>query len=131
MSTMIALFLVFAALVGCVGETGVNVKNAPPPSDVTFAVEMEKYEETVRDEDGAELAVCSYELPELRVLREDGPLWRRPARKSRRGRWPSRGPSTPASASGRPIPRPWRRAPRRTGPFATSRGWNPWLIPMI
>ena len=72
MSTMIALFLVFAALVGCVGETGVNVKNAPPPSNVTFAVEMEKYEETVRDEDGAELAVCSYELPELRVLREDG-----------------------------------------------------------
>ena len=72
MSTMIALFLVFAALVGCVGETGVNVKNAPPPSAVTFAVETEKYEETVRDEDGAELAVCSYELPELRVLREDG-----------------------------------------------------------
>ena len=71
MSTMIALFLVFAALVGCVGETGVNVKNAPPPSDVTFAVEMEKYEETVRDEDGAELAVCSYELPELRVLRSE------------------------------------------------------------
>ena len=73
MSTMIALFLVFAALVGCAGETGVNVKNAPPPSAaLTFAVETERYEETVRDADGAVLAECSYELPVLRALREDG-----------------------------------------------------------
>lgn len=72
MSTMIALFLVFAALVGCVGETGVNVKNAPPPAALTFRVETEVYEETVRDGDGAELAVCAYELPELTVLLEDG-----------------------------------------------------------
>lgn len=72
MSTMIALFLVFAALVGCVGESGVQVKNAPPPSALTFVAETEKYEETVRDEDGAALAVCSYELPVLRVLQEDG-----------------------------------------------------------
>ena len=71
MSTMIALFLVFAALVGCVGETGVNVKNAPPPAALTFRVETEVYEETVRDGDGAELAVCAYELPELTVLLED------------------------------------------------------------
>ena len=72
MSTMIALFLVFAALVGCVGETGVNVENAPPPAALTFRVETEVYEETVRDGDGAELAVCAYELPELTVLLEDG-----------------------------------------------------------
>lgn len=73
MSTMIALFLVFAALVGCAGETGVNVKNAPPPSAaLTFAVETERYEETIRDADGAVLAECSYELPVLRALREDG-----------------------------------------------------------
>lgn len=73
MSTMIALFLVFAALVGCAGETSVNVKNAPPPPPaVTFSVETERYEETVRDEDGAELAVCSYSLPFLRVLDKDG-----------------------------------------------------------
>lgn len=73
MSTMIALFLVFAALVGCAGESGVNVKNAPPPpSTVRFLVETERYEETVRDEDGTELAVCSYDLPVLSALLEDG-----------------------------------------------------------
>ena len=72
MSTMIALFLVFAALVGCAGETGVNVKNAPPPAALAFTVEVEEYEETVRDEDGAVLAECSYELPVMRALREDG-----------------------------------------------------------
>lgn len=72
MSTMIALFLVFAALVGCAGETGVNVKNAPAPSQLTFTVETEIYEETVRDEDGAALAECSYELPVLKALLEDG-----------------------------------------------------------
>lgn len=73
MSTMIALFLVFAALVGCAGETSVNVKNAPPPpAAAAFSVELEKYEETVRDEDGAALAECSYELPVMRVLSEDG-----------------------------------------------------------
>lgn len=73
MSTMIALFLVFAALVGCAGETSVNVKNAPPPSPAfTFTVEEERYEETVRDEDGTILAVCRYHLPVLRVLLEDG-----------------------------------------------------------
>lgn len=73
MSTMIALFLVFAALVGCAGETGVNVKNAPPPAAaLTFAVEVETYEETVRDEDGAVLAECSYELPVLTARLKDG-----------------------------------------------------------
>ena len=73
MSTMIALFLVFAALVGCAGETSVNVKNAPPPPPaVAFSVGTERHEETVRDEDGAVLAVCSYDLPVLRVLDRDG-----------------------------------------------------------
>lgn len=74
MSTMIALFLVFAALVGCAGETSVNVKNAPPPPPpaVAFLAETERYEETVRDEDGTELAVCSYDLPVLRVLTVEG-----------------------------------------------------------
>ena len=52
MSAMIALFLVFTALVGCAGETGVNLKNAPPPAEsLVFSVEVEEYEETVRDEE--------------------------------------------------------------------------------
>lgn len=78
MSAMIALLLVFSALVGCAGgagETLTNVKNAPPepPAEaITFSVELEKYEETVRDEDGAALAECSYELPVLKALAEDG-----------------------------------------------------------
>lgn len=75
MSTMIALLLVFSALVGCTGETLTNVKNAlpdPPPETVAFSVEMEEYQETVRDEDGAVLAECSYELPVMRALTEDG-----------------------------------------------------------
>lgn len=73
MSAMIALFLVFTALVGCAGETGVNLKNAPPPAEsLVFSVEVEEYEETVRDEDGAVLAECSYELPVMRVLTADG-----------------------------------------------------------
>lgn len=72
MSTMIALFLVFAALVGCTGETGTQLKTDPPAPAVAYAVETEVYEETVLDEDGEALAVCSYELPALRVVREDG-----------------------------------------------------------
>lgn len=75
MSAMIALLLVFSALVGCTGETLTNVKNAlpdPPPEAVAFSVEMEEYQETVRDEDGAVLAECSYELPVMRALTEDG-----------------------------------------------------------
>ncbi len=75
MSAMIALLLVLSSLVGCAGETLTNVKNAlpdPPPETFAFSVEMEEYEETVRDEDGAALAECSYELPRMRVLLEDG-----------------------------------------------------------
>lgn len=75
MSAMIALLLVFSALVGCTGETLTNVKNAlpdPPPETVAFSVEMEEYQETVRDEDGAVLAECAYELPVMRALTEDG-----------------------------------------------------------
>lgn len=75
MSTMIALLLVLSALVGCAGETLTNVKNAlpdPPAEAVTFSVELEPYEETVRDEDGAVLAECSYELPVLTARLGDG-----------------------------------------------------------
>ena len=75
MSTMIALLLVLSALVGCAGETLTNVKNAlpdPPAGAVLFSVEMETYEETVRDEDGAALAECSYELPVLTARLADG-----------------------------------------------------------
>lgn len=77
MSTMIALLLVLSSLVGCAGETLTNVKNAlpePPPETVTFSVELEKYEETVRDEDGTVLAECSYELPVMRAALEDGSI---------------------------------------------------------
>ena len=75
MGTMIALLLVLSALVGCAGETLTNVKNALPdlPAEViAFSVEMETYEETVRDEDGAALAECSYELPVLTARLADG-----------------------------------------------------------
>lgn len=75
MSTMIALLLVLSALVGCAGETLTNVKNAlpdPPAEMITFSVELEPYEETVRDEDGAVLAECAYELPVLTARLEDG-----------------------------------------------------------
>lgn len=75
MSTMIALLLVLSALVGCAGETLTNVKNAlpaPPAEAIVFSVELEPYEETVRDEDGAVLAECSYELPVLTARLADG-----------------------------------------------------------
>ena len=61
MSTMIALLLVLSSLVGCAGETLTNVKNALPdlpPETFSFSVELEEYEETVRDEDGAALVEC-------------------------------------------------------------------------
>ena len=51
------------------------MKNALPdlPAEViAFSVEMETYEETVRDEDGAALAECSYELPVLTARLADG-----------------------------------------------------------
>jgi len=71
---MIALLLVLSTLSGCTGETLTNVKNAMPPrpAAVTFTVELEPYEDTVRDEDGTVLAECSYEIPVMRVLTEDG-----------------------------------------------------------
>lgn len=74
MSTMIALFLVLSTLVGCAGETLINVKNAlpEPPVAVALSVETERYEDDVQDEDGVVLAECFYELPVLRVLLEDG-----------------------------------------------------------
>ena len=75
MSTMIALLLVLSSLVGCAGETLTNVKNAlpePPSETVTFSAELETYEETVLDEDGVVLAECSYALPVMKVLAEDG-----------------------------------------------------------
>ena len=75
MSTMIALLLVLSALVGCAGETLTNVKNAlpaPPAEAIVFSVELEPYAETVRDEDGAVLAECSYELPVLTARLADG-----------------------------------------------------------
>lgn len=75
MSAMIALLLVLSSLVGCAGETLTNVKNAlpdPPAETIAFSVELERYEETVRDEDGAVLAECSYELPVLTARRADG-----------------------------------------------------------
>nr|WP_300827822.1 DUF3298 and DUF4163 domain-containing protein [uncultured Oscillibacter sp.] len=75
MSTMIALLLVLSSLVGCAGETLTNVKNALPdlpPETFSFSVELEEYEETVRDEDGAALVECSYALPVMKALAADG-----------------------------------------------------------
>lgn len=75
MSTMIALLLVLSSLAGCAGETLTNVKSAlpePPPEAVTLSVEVETYAETVRDEDGTVLAECSYDLPVMQALLEDG-----------------------------------------------------------
>ena len=115
MSTMIALLLVLSALVGCAGETLTNVKNAlpdPPAETITFSVELEQYEETVRDGDGAPLAECSYQLPVLTARLGDGSVLE-------------------AAASGNPIPKPWRRSPGRTGLSATSPGWSRWPTPTI
>ena len=70
MSTMIALLLVLSALTGCAGETLINVKSAlpdPPAEAIAYSVELEIYEETVRDGDGTALAESSYELPVLNV----------------------------------------------------------------
>lgn len=74
MSAMIALLLVLSTLSGCAGETLTSVKNAlpPAPAAVTLMVELEAYEDTVQAENGAVLAECSYELPVMRVLLEDG-----------------------------------------------------------
>lgn len=72
MSTMIALLLVLSTLSGCAGETLSNVKNALPPPAAALSVEVETYEDTVRDEDGTVLAECVYELPVMRALLEDG-----------------------------------------------------------
>lgn len=81
MSAMIALLLALCALCGCAGplsgysgEAPANVKNAPPaaPAAVVLSVEVESYEDTVRDADGAVLAECAYKLPVMRVLLEDG-----------------------------------------------------------
>jgi len=73
---MIALFLVLSTLVGCAGETLVNVKNAQPsapnPAPIVFSVEVEPWEETIQNEEGEVLAACSYELPVMRALLEDG-----------------------------------------------------------
>ena len=74
MSTMIALLLVLSTLAGCASETLVNVKtaHAPPPPALVYSVEIEEFEDVFRDEDGTELAVCSYALPVLQAAREDG-----------------------------------------------------------
>lgn len=74
MSAMIALLLVLSTLAGCASETLVNVKtaHAPPPPALVYSVEIEEFEDVLRDEDGTELAVCSYALPVLRAAREDG-----------------------------------------------------------
>lgn len=74
MSTMIALLLVLSTLAGCASETLVNVKtaHAPPPPALVYSVEIEEFEDVFQDEDGTELAVCSYALPVLQAAREDG-----------------------------------------------------------
>lgn len=81
MSAMIALLLVLSALCGCAGplsgytgEALANVKNVlpAPAAAVVLSVEVEAYEDTVRDEDGTVLAECAYELPVMRALLEDG-----------------------------------------------------------
>jgi len=71
---MIALLLVLSTLSGCAGETLSNVKNAMPPraDAVTLTVEVEPYEDVIRDEDGTVLAECAYEIPVMRALTEDG-----------------------------------------------------------
>lgn len=74
MGTMIALLLVLSALVGCAGNSMMDVKSAPAPEEVplVYAVKMARSEEALMDEAGALLAECSYEVPVLRVLDEDG-----------------------------------------------------------
>ena len=72
MSTMFALLLVLSTLVGCAGET---LKNAIPPPDppaVTYTVELETFQDSFRDEDGAILAECVYEIPVLKAGESSG-----------------------------------------------------------
>lgn len=66
MSTMIALFLVLSTLAGCASETLINVKTAAPaPPAAEYTVELESFEDSIRDEDGTVLANCSYQVPLL------------------------------------------------------------------
>ena len=80
MGAVIALLLVLSTLTACAGSTVTDVKNAMPamaamPQEdtaVTYVVNVAEYTDTICDEDGTELVMYSYQVPELQVLREDG-----------------------------------------------------------
>ena len=78
MSAMIALLLVLSTLSCCAGplpdatgEALKNVKNILPESPAaacSVEVEVELYEDAIRDEDGTARVEYVYELPVMRVL---------------------------------------------------------------
>ena len=80
MGAVIALLLVLSTLTACAGSTITDVQNAMPamaamPQEdtaVTYVVNVAEYTDTICDEDGTELVMYSYQVPELQVLREDG-----------------------------------------------------------
>lgn len=80
MGAVIAFLLVLGTLAACAGGTITDVKNAlpamaampPEETAITYKVELTEYADTICDEDGGQLVVYSYQVPELQALREDG-----------------------------------------------------------
>ena len=81
METVIALVLFLSILTGCAGETLTNVKSssitpnaAQTEEAVRYTVETETCADTIQAEDGTELLVYQFEVPELEVCRADGEI---------------------------------------------------------
>ena len=82
METVIALVLFLSILTGCAGESLTNVKsssitpNAAQTEEaaVRYTVETETCADTIQAEDGTELLVYQFEVPELEVCRADGEI---------------------------------------------------------
>lgn len=82
MEAVIAFFLVLSTLTACAGGTMTDVKSAPPPPErspvITYQAVLETHTNEACDEDGVLLAACSYEVPVLQALREDGTVIQEP-----------------------------------------------------
>ena len=90
MSMLIALVLTVGLLTSCSSAPLTDVKNAPAPTTpvpvtetlpdapVDYRVTVELWEDTVRADDGTELARYTFQLPVLSAYREDGSLIEEP-----------------------------------------------------
>lgn len=84
MMTMFAMLLALSALTACAAPIGLTPElnaatmmeeallSEPAPEHLQYQVELKTYEETIRAEDGAELATSRFVLPVVTVLKEDG-----------------------------------------------------------